>query len=274
MSARGNVCAAPRVPAAIGRTPGESQRLCQATLRGPGTSCAVVAAIAALIVALMLAGAAPARADRAGDGAESQVPFPALVESVLERGSIEGHPVSIVRFVTRLAVGDASRATARAWGREVGSQVAAGSAGGWQIVSTRQQGRFLTLQLRTARGGGSEGVLSVWPDAAAPQPAGFDAARLLPGGAAVVRRVGGVDGDRRHQSLVAIADGSPGWNADLLESAALASGFTRDGVEQARVKTGPGRAMLYRSAGRELGVTVHPYDARTAIVLHVTETLR
>ena len=91
----------------------------------------------------------------------------------------------------------------------------------------------------------------------------------------MLRSLDGVDAGRRHRTLVAVAQGSPAWIAQAVDLRITAQGFSRDPVAGAAV--GPatiGQARLYRGAGTTLGVTFHPHDGRTAIVIHLTQEER
>ena len=213
-----------------------------------------------------------------------RLPFQASVESVIDRGSIEGHPVTVVRFRSRVSYADALIATERAW-RGTGASVVSTQAGPWRVVSRYEIDRFGTLQLRPSRDGGTEGLFSIWsgpglasaPASASAQPAQSapDPAGLLPAGARVLRSLDGIDAGRRHRTLVALAEGSPAWVAQALESRITAQGFARDAVARAPAQPAAvGEARLYRAAGRTLGLTVHPHDGHAAIVIHLTETQR
>lgn len=221
--------------------------------------------------------AAPALAEAAGSHAAGQLPFPASVESVIERGSIEDYPVAVVRFRSRLPADEVLALTVQAWRRGADSVVDT-SAGGWRVLSVYEVDRYRTLQLRGAADGGTDGLLSVWERtarAAASPDAGREVASLLPPGARVLRSLAGTDAGRRHRTLVALADGSPAWVAQALEVRVIANGFTRDPAARDAAGSGPvGEVRLYRGEGRSLGITFHPHDARTAIVIHLTEAYR
>ncbi len=209
--------------------------------------------------------------------AAQQLPFQASLESVIERGGIEGYQVAIVRFRARLPVDEAFALASQAW-RRGGAPVLATHAGAWRVVSAYEANHYRTLQLREAADGGTEGVLSVWPDAgtvASSTHAVPDPSRFLPAGARVLRSLDGVDAGRRHRTLVAVAQGSPAWVAQSVDVRITAQGFSRDPVARAAAGTAPlGQARLYRGAGTTLGVTFHPHDGRTAIVIHLTQEER
>lgn len=221
--------------------------------------------------------AAPAVAGVVDAHAARQLPFPASLESVIERGGIEGYPVAVVRFRSRLPVDEALALTARAWRRGAASVVAANT-GAWRVVSVYEADRYRTLQIRPAADGGSDGLLSVWEVAqrvAASADAGHVPSRLLPPNARVLRTLVGVDAGRRHRTVVALAAGSPAWVVRALDARITAEGFVRDPVAREGAGSGrTGEVRLYRGAGKTLGVTVHPHDARTAIVIHLTEADR
>ena len=220
---------------------------------------------------------APQGKGAAADSAARQLPFQASLESVIERGGIEGFPVAIVRFRARLPLDEAFALTSKAW-RHDGAPVLATHAGAWRVVSVYEANRYRTLQLRGAADGGTEGVLSIWPDAgtaASATHAGPDPSRFLPAGARVLRSLDGVDAGRRHRTLVAVASGSPAWVAQAVDVRIAAQGFARDPVARAAAGSAPiGQARLYRGAGTTLGVTFHPHDGRTAIVIHLTQEER
>ena len=227
----------------------------------------------AVSIAHLFAGEQGACAGGADVAAAAGLPFPATLESVVERGAIEGYPVSVVRLRSALSVGEALASARRAWSASDPDAVLVTRSGPWQVVSVRERSGYRTLQLRAAPDGGTEGLLSLWshdgPGSNGVEPS-LDASRLLPAGAQVLRRLDGVDGGRRHRTLVALTDGSVRWVADSLETRALALGFARDPVR--RQSAGEGESRLYRSGRRDLGITVHPHEGRTAIVIHLTET--
>lgn len=217
-----------------------------------------------------LSGVAPAIGQEVGGA--GALPFPAALESVVERGAIEGHPVAVHRVRTSLGVDEAVSSARRAWAGPRFDAVVVTRSGPWQVVSMRERSGFRTLQLRAAPDGGSEGLLSVWTD----RPSGererrpaLDAVALLPARAQVLRRVEGVDGTRRHRTVVALVDGSVSWVVDALDARVLAQGFVRD--HAGRRTVGTAQSRLYRASGRDLAFTVHSHDERVAVVIHVTE---
>lgn len=217
-----------------------------------------------------LSGVVPAIGQEAG--AAGALPFPAALESVVERGAIEGHPVSVLRVRTALDVDEAVTSTRRAWGAQRADAVVVTRTGPWQVVSARERSGFRTLQLRAAPDGGSEGLLSVWadrPSAVHERGPALDASQWLPAGAQVLRRVDGVDGNRRHRTVVALVDGSVSWVVAALEARVLARGFVSDRTGHRTVGTAQSR--LYRAPGRDLAFTAHSQEGRVAIVIHLTE---
>lgn len=207
------------------------------------------------------------------------LPFPASVESVVERGTIEGHPVSVLRLRSALPVADAIAAVRAAWAGHAAAVLAV-RAGPWQVVSRREPAGYRTLQLRASPGGGSEGLLSVWSDDGHTTPArgesALEPASLLPADARVLRSLEGIDGARRHRTVVAIANGSVRWSVDALEARARSLGFVRDPVAgdagmQRPAHADHAQARLYRRSGQALAVTVHRQGERIGIVVHLTE---
>lgn len=242
----------------------------------------VVRAFLAASAVHLVAVALPAGGAQAAPPAS--LPFPASVESVVERGAIEGHPVSVLRLRIALPVADAIAAVRRAWAGD-GAAVVTARAGPWQVVSLREPGGYRTLQLRANSGGGSEGLLSVWSDDGRTRPARgesvLDPTSLLPADARVLRSLAATDGARRHRTVVAITSGSVRWSADALEARALSLGFAREPVAGARAVGDPQmkpaahpdspQARLYRRPGQALAITVHRHGERTGIVVHLTE---
>jgi hypothetical protein len=218
-------------------------------------------------------GAAIASDVQAGPASADHLPFPARIESVIDRGEIEGHRVSILRFESLLPAQVVLQRARAAWGGGRREPVVEADAGAWRTLSTHDTGSWRTLQVRARANGGSEGMLSVWnasmlpPGAAPADGAAFDVARHLPGGATVLRRLGSVDAGRHSASLVALVPGGPQWTADALHASLSAAAFTRDPVVREP-------ARWYRRPGVEVAFTVHPHEGRTALVVHVTRSPR
>lgn len=217
----------------------------------------------------------------------THLPFAATIESVVDNGAIEGHPVSVVHLRTVLSVSDAIAAARSAWSREDPAAVLVVQGGPWRVVSLRAASGYRTLQMRAAFGGGSEGLLSIWSDRDSTRAyarAVLDPARLLPAGARVLRSLEGSDAGRRHRTLVAVAEGSLRWAAEAIETRALALGFERDPVvdigsaQQRGAQLQPladrAQARIFRRPGQSLAVTVHRHGERTGIVMHLTENAR
>jgi hypothetical protein len=97
--------------------------------------------------------------------------------------------------------------------------------------------------------------------------AASDAARFLPAGTTVLRRLGAVDAGRHSVSLVALVPGGPRWTADALHASLTAAAFTRDPLVREP-------ARWYRRPGTEIAFTVQPHHGRTALVLHLTRSAR
>jgi hypothetical protein len=227
-----------------------------------------------LFVEPQIAGAESAGVDAL---AAQYLPFQATVDAVIEQGSIEGYPMAVVRFRSHLPIDEALALTTRVW-RRSGVSLLVTRAGVWRVVSLYEAGRYRTLQIRPTVQGGSEGLLSAWsggPRVAASSGDGTDPEHLLPAGARVLRRLDGVDTGRRHRTLVAVAEGSPGWVTQALELRMAAQGFTRDPILHASAGGDPdGEARLYRRSEIEVAVTVHAHHGRSAIVIHLTEAVR
>lgn len=204
--------------------------------------------------------------------ADALPPFVARVESVLERGSIEGYDVSIARFESALAPAGAIAAARREWSASASAHVLESAAGGWRVVSRWDAEGYRTLQLRLAPGGGSEGLVSVWhsPRRAAVAPE-FDPAQLLPPGARVLRRFASVDAGRRAASVVAHVEGAPEWVAAAIDEQCVRGGFEAAPVVKTPRSVAKGSARLYRNGAREALVTLHPHLGRTGVVVHLTE---
>lgn len=237
-----------------------------------------------------------------------ELPFSARLEPVIEQGEIEGQPVRVARFQTPLPPDEVLRAVRHGW-RGVGADpVVEARSGEWRLLSSYDPAGLRTLQLRPAPGGGSEGVLSVWPSgmeraAASPRAAGPEVSRLLPADARVVRRFAATDAGRRSETVVAVVNGTPAWVASAIGGRLSALGFVRDpligvrgtsgGAAMADAATGEGasgaaawrgsasggatlgEAASYRLGRRELTFTVSAIgDGRSGIVLHLTGDLR
>ena len=216
-----------------------------------------------------LIGSAPAHlCALAADGA---LPFDAHVESVLERGAIEGYDVRVTRFRSPLPPAAATARAREAWSGDRRAPLVESASGAWRIVSRFDGDAYRTLQLRGHADGGSEGMLSVWRAAPLPGGAGLDPAGLLPAGAAILRRFSSVDAGRRAESVVAQVPGSVDQVDAALHDRMTLAGYRRDPVVGARPNVAPGLARLYRRSHREALVTLHPSLGRVGVVLHLTE---
>lgn len=235
--------------------------------------------------------------------ASIEFPFEARFETVIENGAIEGQPVRVVRLRSPLAVREALRTLRAEWSAQPGVRTIESAAQGWELLSSWGPEGVRTLQLRAAPGGGSEGVLSVWPakDAVGLRPgaAPFDLAGLLPSGARLLRRFAALDSGRRSETLVAVLDADPQAVADAIGQRLEALGLRRD---QAGDRVGPGGAgsggagpggvsdaasrdaprpapgvapgfsvaAIHRGAGVEVAFTVVARQSRAEVVLHLT----
>lgn len=222
---------------------------------------------AAVAISLM-AGACPLRV-RAQDAAS--LPFAARVESVIERGSVEGFEVSVVHLSSELSPTEAASIASRVWRSNGIHHVIETSSADWRIVSKWEAGTYRTLQLRPAPNGGSAGFVSLWRSMAQPSATGFDPMQVLPAGAQVLRRFASVDAGRRAASVVARVDASPAWLLDSLEVNIIRAGHIRQSMASTPPSVVEGMARHYRGGGREVLVTVHPHLGRTGLVVHVTE---
>ncbi|HWS73768.1 MAG TPA: hypothetical protein VN324_01385, partial [Quisquiliibacterium sp.] len=203
-----------------------------------------------------------------------ELPFPAQVEQVIDQGEIEGQPVQVARFRSVLSANEVVRALEREWRSPAGDTLVETRTEGWRVLSAWSPEGFRTLQFRALPGGGSEGLLSVWPLT----PNGRQAAdgkpsravlRMLPAGSTVHRRFAAVDAGRRSETIVATAEGSTLWVAEAVAQQLVSDGFDRDPVLEAR--GAPGEARLYRRQGVEVVYTVSQAGpGRSGVVLHVT----
>jgi len=203
--------------------------------------------------------------------ADGTLPFDARVESVLERGAIEGYDVRVTRFRSPLPPAAATAQARDAWSAEGRAPLIESASGPWRIVSRYDGDAYRTLQLRGHSDGGSEGMLSIWRAAQLPGGAGLDPAALLPVGAAVLRRFSSVDAGRRAESVVAQVRGSVEQVDAAVHDRMILAGYRRDPVVGARPNVAPGLARLYRRAHREALITLHPSLGNIGVVLHLTE---
>jgi hypothetical protein len=204
----------------------------------------------------------------------AELPFPARVESILDRGEIEGYPVSIVRLHLSIPPNLAMERIRQQWSGDVsvGPPVQSRS-GPWIVLAVKRATHFRTMQLRGRPEGGSEALLSLWSDPQQwrrPKVHGFDPAVLLSADVRVLRNLNSRDQGKSNRTLVAISPGSPRWVAESLESRVLSHGFEREALalEQSSFRI----ARLYRSMTGQLGITVHPSGGRSAIVIHYSES--
>ena len=221
-----------------------------------------------LACALLSAGQATASA------ADTPLPFPARVESVLERGSIEGFDVSVLTFRSPLTPQAAAARARREWSQGQQRPVVDTRSAQWLVVSSWEPQAYRTLQLRSHADGGSEGLLSEWRSGASPGGAGLDPLPLLPDGANVLRRFSSVDAGRRAESVVAQLDGSVDWISRAVNERMRLAGFVADPVVKTPPNVSRGMAHLYRRGPREALLTLHPHLGRTGVVLHLTEATR
>lgn len=224
-----------------------------------------------LMLPAMMAQAAP----DAAESFASLLPFPVRIESVIEQGSIQGHPVSVARATGALPHSAALAVTRQAWRERTAHAPIATHSGNWSLLSMREPGRFVTVQMRASSSGGTEALISIWRDSfdrATKTPASFDPVRILPPGSRVVRQLTSTDSGAVNQTLVALIDSSPAWVAQAVDVTARGFGFARQAM--ALEPTTPPIARLYRSDIRELGVTVHGNGDGAALVIHLTEKQR
>ena len=223
------------------------------------------------LLVLMLAVAPALQAMPARAAQPLRLPFEARIESVIEEGEIEGRPVRIARFRSALPPGELVRVLRREWPQDDGTELLESASGSWRIVSGWNPEGFRTLQFRALPGGGSEGVLSVWPrepGAAGLPVAAFDLAALLPAGSTVMRRFAARDAGRRSETLVAVAQTAVEATADAIDQRLVALGLRRDPV--AGTASARGWARIYRGRAVELACTLVPRAGHTEVVLHLT----
>lgn len=199
------------------------------------------------------------------------LPFPAKLQSVIERGEIEGRPVQVTRFESELAVHDVIVRLLRAWSDHGRVPVIQSTSGTWRIVSSFDAGHYRTAQVRAQPGGASEGLLTVWADAPRTAPRGLDLADVLPADATVLRRFAATDAGRRSETLVATAPSSVGWLLPMLDRRFASMGLLPDPVVRSPAGSG---ARLYRGRGAEVAVTAVPHEGRSGLVFHLTEDSR
>ncbi len=208
-------------------------------------------------------------------GSAEPLPFPAQVSTVIERGAIEGHPVRVLQFHTRLAVAKVLADTRHAWSMPHGVGTVDASSGSWRIVSRQDDGGFRTLQVRPRSEGGSEGLLTLWRREEALPRAGIDLAALLPADAQVRRRFSAVDAGRRNETIVAVDAGTPSMVAERIGVRAAASGLRVAPIVRAGAgEDGTAVARLYVGHGAELAMTVHRREGGSAVVMHLSEVQR
>ena len=207
-----------------------------------------------------------------------ELPFEARLEPVIEDGEIEGQPVQVARFTSRLGAAELERVLRREWRGPQGAELVQARIPGWRVLSAWSPEGFRTLQFRPRLDGGSEGVLSVWPSGTAgtattagvlraAQAPALPGAELLPAGSTVLRRFSAVDAGRRGQTVVAVAEASPSWLADAIGQRLVAQGFAPDPVMQTRGGRGEGRR--FRRADAEVVFTVSAAgQGRSGVVLH------
>jgi len=229
-----------------------------------------------LITGLLMLTAVMAQA--ASDRVESfasLLPFPVRIESVIEQGSIHGYPVAVARATASMPHTAALAVTRQAWRERTAHTPIATHSGSWSLLSMRESGRFVTVQMRASSSGGTEALISIWRDSFDPAPktsARFDPVRILPPGSRVVRQLTSTDSGAVNQTLVALIDSSPAWVAQAVDVTARGFGFARQAM--ALEPTTPPIARLYRSDTRELGITVHGNGEGAALVIHLTEKHR
>ncbi|MEK9777410.1 MAG: hypothetical protein VW339_14920 [Quisquiliibacterium sp.] len=200
------------------------------------------------------------------------LPFPARIEAVISQGAIQGYPVSVAKITATLPHDRALAITRDAWRASAAIAPILEQSGPWQVLSMREPGWFVTLQLRQARSGGTEGLLSIWSDSVdsqAQRALGFDPVRILPSGSQVLQRISSADPGLLHTTLVAVARSSAAWVLQAIDATAKSMGFVRQ--QMALESPSSSAARLNRSGERELGITVNDTDQGTAMVIHITE---
>ena len=229
-----------------------------------------------LITGLLMLTAVMAQA--ASDRVESfasLLPFPVRIESVIEQGSIHGYPVAVARATASMPHTAALAVTRQAWRERTAHTPIATHSGSWSLLSMRESGRFVTVQMRASSSGGTEALISIWHDSfdRAPQtPARFDPVRILPSGSRVIRQLSSTDAGAVNHTLVALIESSPEWVARVVDVTARGFGFARQAMALEPVM--PPIARLYRSDTRELGITVHGNGEGAALVIHLSEKHR
>lgn len=237
-----------------------------------------VPAGAALMLALPLSAigeaAMGAEAPTSSDPGSAAVPGIDTRRVVLPGGDLAGHAVRVSEVASSL---DPAEAIARVEGHWRGHAVHAvlrAEHGDWSVVSRQLDDGFETLQLRAARHGGSEGLLTTWHGRVAASTPERSLARLLPDDARVVRQLRSRDGaadDAR------VADTLIGRLPHALDEAEMRIDrhLRRAGFSAARQPAGRrelawrnDRARFYQAAGAEVLVTLHAQPQGTAVVLY------
>jgi len=226
-----------------------------------------------MAITLCLAAGLPL--DVRADSASPALPFAAQVESVLERGAIEGRAVSVARFRSPLGADAVLAETRRAWATGGSGPLVESVSGWWRILSRYDESGYVTLQVRPHVAGGSEGLLSTWRSTPVANGWQLDPLSVLPPGAAVLRRVSSADAGRHAETVVALAEAGVATAASSMHDRLTLAGYRRDPIVRTpATQDASGTAYMYRRGAREVAVTLHPYQGRTGIVMHVTEGTR
>ena len=236
---------------------------CTSRLRGCAASGTLIAAAAVVGGCLP----APVRA-----APVEPLPFPAQLSTVIDRGSIEGHAVRVLRFASREALAKVLSDTRRAWSLPHGGGTVESVSGPWRIVSRQSEGGFQTLQARSAATGGTEGLVTSWFREASLPRTDVDLVGVLPTDAQVRRRFVEHDAGRRSETVVAVDAAEPRMVAERIAARLAASGLHSAPIPSAPVRDeGDAIARRYIGRGSELALTVHRQAGGSAVVMHLTE---
>lgn len=160
----------------------------------------------------------------------------------------------------------------RGWWNASAFVVVESRASGWRVLSIRHGTEQITVQLRAAADGATEGYLAVASAASGPAARRAPAAPLrLPAGARVLRNVESRDGMRVATQTVIATPATAAMTLSSLERAAVATGWTAGPVGQTRPVGARGArrdgVWLVRGAD-ELGLFVESHASGALALVH------
>lgn len=221
--------------------------------------------------AMVCIGLAAGLLGAAGAGGTLGVPLPpgTQVEWVIEDGRIAGQRVSLQRFLTAARPEALREALMPAAGEgHQSSRSFNAQSGAWQVLTTRGDDGYRTLQWRGLPDGRTEALLTHWSGPHRSASPLVDPVALLPPGASVLRRFSVRDGGHRNETLVAWSREPVAQFAAHLHERLIASGLHAGPAPNAPAGS---VARFYRGRGVELALTVTPHAGRSALVLHHSE---